>query len=269
MQHVDLVGGDLADEFLDRRRGLVVPGDVEQQATVGVAGIVGDGDHRRGPGPGQDRRAVDPRGQELAERLDAVVEPVRGRGLDPRPGCGGAELVALGPVAGLERRGVADLQGDVARARRAGDGGQPVTGRGAQVGGQVAGDRQLGRGAGARSGDDPGAPGEGEVAAADLRRHRLRHDVERGGRPGGLPHRSRRPARRRRRREHRSPAPRNRRTRPTARPGDAARVCRGSQLVPCVVQRAWPGNGACHSCWPPHRLGQLLARLIQQEAVPC
>ena len=129
-------------------------------------------------------RAVDPRGQELAERLDAVVEPVRSRGLDPRPGCRGAKLVALGPVTGLERRGVADLHGDVARAQQAGDGGQPVAGRGAQVSGQVAGDRQLSRGVSACGGDDPGVPGEGEAAAAELRGYRFRHDVERGGRSG-------------------------------------------------------------------------------------
>ena len=56
----------------------------------------------------------------MAERLDAVVQPVRSRGLDPRPGCRGVELVALGPVSLPERRGVADLQGDVARVRPAG-----------------------------------------------------------------------------------------------------------------------------------------------------
>ena len=191
VQHVDLVGGDLADQFLDRRRRLVVPGDVKQQAAVGVAGIVGDGDHRRCPWPGQDRRAVDPRRQELPERLNPVVEAMRGRRLDRHAGRGGDELITLGPMTGPQGSGIADLQGNVTWARRADNGPQPVPGRRPQVGSQVTGNRRLGRGVGARCRDNPGVPGEREMAAADARRHRLRHDNETGCRPGSLLHRSR------------------------------------------------------------------------------
>ena len=264
VQYVDLVGGDLADELLDRGRRLVVPGDVEQQAPVGVPGVVGDGGHGSGPGPRHDRGAVDPRGQELAERLNAVVQPVRSRGLDPRPRCRGVDPVALGPVAGLERPGVADLQDNVAWVRPAGDGGQPVAGRGAQVRGQVAGDRQFGRGVSTWRGDDPGVPGEGEVAAADLRGYRLRHDVERAGRGGGGPHR-RRPGGQpgdgggdagHQDGQARSPSRQQRQAACAATAGAGQRsrsgpAGRGSGPDRGAGPPAGRGDGVCGSCWLP------------------
>ena len=95
------------------------------------------------------------------------------------------ELVPLGPAAGLSAAGIADLEHDVPGPRRADDDGQRVAGGRAQVGGQVAGDGQLGSGPASRRDHDAGGRAEREVAAADGRRYRLRHDVEDRCRTGG------------------------------------------------------------------------------------
>ncbi len=183
MQDVDLVGGGLADQLLDGGRRLVVAGDVEHHAAVGVPRAVGDphGGHRPGAGPAPP--AADPGRQRLAERLDRVVEAVRGARGQPRPGRGDVDAVGLPVRIGAQAGAGAEHERDVTGLRAAADDGQRVAGGGPQVAGQVRGDRQRRTRAGRD--DDPGLPGERVPAAPGGHAHRLRHDERLRGDPGG------------------------------------------------------------------------------------
>ncbi len=165
VQRIDLVHHDLVDVALHLLRREEVPRHVEHGAAAREARVVHDPPRRHRPRTVHDRAALDPRRQQLAQRLHAGEQALRRAGpdLDPVP-------VDVEPVAlGAERVGhPAQLQRDdravppVAHRQR-------VAGGRAQHAGEVLGDLP-----GTAVGVDGGVRRQVEHAAVPVRCHRHR-----------------------------------------------------------------------------------------------
>lgn len=113
MQVVELVAGEMVDHPQDVVDPEEVAGHVEHGAPVRKAWPVGDRSTGQRPG-GADRSAALDRGrEELAQGLDAVVEPGRRGGTDPDAGRRDVESVALGAEVGLLHEDERDVVGQL------------------------------------------------------------------------------------------------------------------------------------------------------------